>query len=106
MVVFEIREIYILKNIIVPLFSNLNVLQSKKLNDFNDWSILVNIYYLGYHLLPEGQILSNEIKNRWNNFRLSTSDRLNKNCKNLICSSLEITFENKNSVFITCSIRN
>jgi hypothetical protein len=65
---------------------------------------------VGYHLLPEGQILSNEIKNSWNNFRLSTSYRLNKNCKNLFlflfCSPLEITFENKNSVFITCSIRN
>jgi hypothetical protein len=95
MIVFEIREIEILKNTIVPLFSNLNVLKSKKLEDFNDWSILVNIYYLGYHLLPEGKILINEIKNGWNNFRLSTSDRLSKNIKNLTCSPFEVTIENK-----------
>jgi hypothetical protein len=55
---FEIIEIGNLKNIIVPLFSNLNVLKSKKLKDFNDWSILVNIYYLGYKLLPEGKIFN------------------------------------------------
>jgi glutaredoxin-related protein len=64
MVVFEIREIHVLKNIVVPLFSKVNVLQSKKIKDFNDWSILVNIYYLGYHLLPEGIAIINEIKNR------------------------------------------
>jgi LAGLIDADG endonuclease len=47
MVVFEINKIHVLKNIIVPLFSKLNVLHSKKLQDFKDWSILVNIYYFG-----------------------------------------------------------
>lgn len=93
MIVFEIREINILKNIIVPLFSNVNVLQSKKLKDFKDWSILVNIYYYGYHLLPEGKTLINLIKNRWNNFRLSTSERMNNT--NLTCSAFEVTFENK-----------
>jgi hypothetical protein len=95
MVVFEIREIHNLKNIIVPLFSKVNVLHSKKLKDFNDWTILVNIYYLGYHLLPEGIILNNEIKKRWNNFSLSTSKHLNNNIQNITCSPLEVTFENK-----------
>jgi hypothetical protein len=62
MVTFEIREINVLKKVILPLFSKPNILQSKKLKDFNDWSILVNIYYLGYHLLPEGIALITEIK--------------------------------------------
>ena len=56
---------------------------------------MVNIYYLGYHLLPEGIILTNEIKKRWNNFSLSTSKHLNNNIQNITCSPLEVTFENK-----------
>jgi hypothetical protein len=36
MVIFEITQIHILKNIIVPLFSKLNILKSKKLKDFYD----------------------------------------------------------------------
>ena len=34
--------------------------------------IIVNIYYLGYHLLEEGLNLINVIKNNWNDFRLTT----------------------------------
>ena len=101
MVVFEINKIHVLKNIIVPLFSKFNILQSKKLKDFNDWSILVNIYYFGYHLLPEGIYIINEIKNRWNNFRLSTFEKLNKNEKIITFSAFELSFENKlNNLFL------
>jgi hypothetical protein len=46
-VIFEITQIHILKNIIVPFFSEKNVLLSKKLKDFYDWAIIVNIYYHG-----------------------------------------------------------
>ena len=62
------------------------------MKDFKDWCILVNIYYLGYHLLDEGSALINEIKNNWNNFRLSTYPDLNQiveNKKNL--SSLDFS---------------
>src|SRR6266702_3719235 len=45
----------------------------ERIKDFNDWSIILDIYYYGYHLIPEGQTLITEIKNQWNNFRLSTS---------------------------------
>ena len=55
-------------------------MKSKKLKDFNDWSIVVDIYYFGYHLIPEGKFLITEIKSSWNNFRLSTSN-LNKKDK-------------------------
>lgn len=48
-------------------------MQSKKFKDFCDWSILVNIYFYGYHTLPEGISLINEIKYRMNNFRLTTN---------------------------------
>jgi hypothetical protein len=84
MVVLEINKIHVLKNVIIPLLasedatpyyknvSNFNILQSKKVKDFYDWSILVNIYYYGYHTLPEGISLTEYIKARMNNWRLST----------------------------------
>lgn len=96
MIVLAIREIGLLKNIIIPLFSK--ILRSKKLKDFNDWSILVNINYFGYHLIPEGKIIITEIKNRWNNFRLSNSDKLNK--KNNLITESDFEFKNKlNNLF-------
>ena len=47
-------------------------MKTKKFKDFNDWSFVVDIYYFGFHLLPECKLLITEIKNSWNNFRLST----------------------------------
>ena len=66
------------------------ILKTKKFKDFNDWSFVVDIYYFGYHLLPEGKLLITEIKNNWNNFRLSTHYLNNK--KNL---SINSNFEDK-----------
>ena len=54
------------------MFSNQNLLQSKKRKDFDSWSVLVNIYYLGYHLLPEGKHLISEIQKSLNKFRFSS----------------------------------
>lgn len=91
-VVLEIYKIQTLKNLILPLFSSprrgdnpllgarretrditdFNPLQSKKVKDFNDWSILVNVNYYGYHTIPEGISLIEKIKSRMNNYRLST----------------------------------
>ena len=39
---------------------------------------MVELYYLGYHLLPQGKSLINEIKSRWNNFRLSSKTRISE----------------------------
>jgi hypothetical protein len=50
----DITDIHILKNKIVPIFythKGIGILKSKKLKDFNDWSIVVDIYYFGYHLI-------------------------------------------------------
>ncbi|CAL1705858.1 unnamed protein product [Somion occarium] len=75
--VLEIINIHILHNVIIPIFSvkceGFQILQSKKLKDFNDWFIVVKIYYNGYHILAEGISLINDIKSNWNNFRLSTN---------------------------------
>lgn len=48
-----------------------SVLQTKKLKDFCAWSIIVIIVFYGYHRLPEGISIINEIKLSLNNFRLT-----------------------------------
>ena len=58
----DITETQFLKNSILPIYSKAGILRSKKLKDFNDWSIVVLIYYFGYHLLPEGKLLITDIK--------------------------------------------
>lgn len=85
MVVLEFNNIHNLKNVIIPFYKNngyatnfsgwlrQSILKSKKYLDFCDWSILVNICYYGYHKLPLGIDLFCQIKERMNNFRLSSN---------------------------------
>lgn len=70
----EVNSIKELKYIIIPLMND--KLRTLKLLDFKMWSHLVNIYYNGYHLLPEGVVVFNKIKLTMNKYRLI-------NCKNL-----------------------
>jgi len=74
--------VHALKNKILSLCSRSDILKSKKFKDFKDWSILIDIYYLGYHLLPEGKLLINEIKKGWNNFRLPSNDTAAEQIRN------------------------
>jgi hypothetical protein len=87
MVTLEITNIHILNNVIVPFYNKndsfpthkgrgLKILQSKKYLDFVDWSLLVYIFYYGYHRLPEGISLIKEIQTSMNNYRLTTSAKL------------------------------
>ena len=95
----DITDIHILKKkSIVPLNSKDGKLKTKKFKDFNDWSFVIDIYYFGYHLLPEGKLLITEIKNSWNNFRLSTHYLNNK--KNL---SINYNFEDKYKTLFSLS---
>jgi hypothetical protein len=79
-VTLDYTNIHLLKNVVVPLFSTklneFKLLNSKKEKDFNDWAILVDIKYYGYHNIPEGVSLFKEIISQWNNFRLSTNAEL------------------------------
>lgn len=76
--VIDIRNIHLLKNFIIPIFKvknnitglMLDSLMTKKLQDFNDWCILVYICYYGYNRLSDSLPIINEIKSSWNNFRL------------------------------------
>jgi hypothetical protein len=102
-VVLDITRIIILK-IFVDKYINASF-YTKKFLDFKDWSIIVNLNYLGYHLLPEGNLLINKIKSRINNFRLSTNTNLtnDKNISNLDLEinkvfSMQAPYEIKNGV--------
>jgi len=82
-------------------------LQSKKFKDFCDWSILVNISFYGYHSLPEGISLINDIKARMNNFRLTTNKSIiNTACLNNTVSSLESKISNLFSLPAPYEIKN
>jgi hypothetical protein len=63
------------------------------------------LYSFGYLLLPEGKLLITEIKNSWNNFRLSTHYLNNK--KNLsINSNFEVKFKTLFSLSSPYEIKN
>ena len=76
--VIDIHNIHLLKNLIMPIFKvrdnitglMIYSLKTKKLQDFNDWCILVYIFYYGYNRLSESISIINEIRLSWNNFRL------------------------------------
>jgi hypothetical protein len=61
-----------LRNVLVPLFSNLNWL-TKKFLDFEDWREVLNLKDKGYHLIPEGKDIILKIIAQMNNNRLSTN---------------------------------
>jgi hypothetical protein len=48
-VCLDILNIYLLRNVFVPLYSKEEILKTKKFKDFRNRSILVDIYYFGYH---------------------------------------------------------
>lgn len=68
-VILEINTTNVLMNIIIPLFNS--GMLTKKSIDFKDWSIIVNLAYLGYHTLPEGEELIHLIISCMNNHRLN-----------------------------------
>jgi hypothetical protein len=69
--VLTVNKIKCLKNFIDK-YQNLEEVKfyTKKYLDFKDWSVIVNLCYLGYHLLPEGKSLINKLKSQMNNYRL------------------------------------
>jgi hypothetical protein len=57
--------------------NNFSILQTKKLQDFCHWSNIVTIIFYGYHTLPQGISIINEIKHCINSFRLTTNLKSN-----------------------------
>lgn len=108
-VVLEINKINSLKNNILTKYGNqesgLLSFYTKKSKDFEDWSIIVNLYYLGYHLLPEGKSLIFKLKSRMNNFRLTSninniSEFINLNEEIFSVFAMPSPYEIKNGVRI------
>lgn len=74
--ILEVNQAGYLANVIIPMFSHLTWYTKKGL-DFSDWSIITDLYWHGYHLLPEGSSLILLLKSRMNNYRLSTDPDYN-----------------------------
>ena len=72
----DYREIVFLKTVVAVILTSeenhVKLFNTKKARDFEDWLKLLDIFYFGYHTLPEGMALVNKITSNWNNFRLST----------------------------------
>jgi len=103
--VLEITKISTLLKFVNKYNNKNSDLFSFKTKKYYDWSIIVNLYYLGYHLLPEGKSLIIKIKSRMNNYRLSTYTSLNneENFENLEIEknkvlALAAPFEIKNGI--------
>lgn len=84
-VILEINNISVLMNIIIPIFNEGMI--TKKSFYFKDWSIIVNITYLGYHTLSEGKELINLIRSCMNNYRLNQV--IDSDVENLIQDKLK-----------------
>ena len=74
-VVLEVNKIKELIEVLIPLMYNNNIiiLKSLKSQDFSLWLKLVDIYYKGYHTIPEGSYLFSAIKLHINIFRMTTN---------------------------------
>lgn len=68
-VILDISNIYYFKSVFIPLFKNLNFHTNKYFN-FCIWCYIVDLYYLGYHLILEGKSLIKEIKSFMNKRKL------------------------------------
>lgn len=73
----EVNKIKQLKEIIIPIMHHR--LKTIKRMDFKMWLHLINIYYMGYHVLPEGKAIFNLIKLVMNKYRLTSNAHLLKN---------------------------
>ena len=83
--------------------NDFSLLQTKKIKDFYDWSIIVIIVFYGYNRLFEGISIINELKNGINNSRLTThSIKLDNylfiNSKLLYIFSLSTPYVIKNGI--------
>lgn len=79
-IVLEVNQVKKLLYIIIPLMYDDDklILKSSKSYDFIQWKKLVDLYYKGYHTLPEGKIVFDGIKSHINKYRLTTNLLLKK----------------------------
>ena len=91
LVALEVNRIKELTQVLIPLMydSDTIILKSLKSKDFTLWLYLVNIYYKGYHTIPEGHYLFGAIKLHINKFRLTTNTNLLDNMQRISIYEIE-----------------
>nr|YP_009370187.1 cytochrome c oxidase subunit III [Bryoria tenuis]ARO90291.1 cytochrome c oxidase subunit III [Bryoria tenuis] len=91
LVVLEVNRIKELIEVLIPLMydSDTIILKSLKSKDFSLWLNLINIYYKGYHTIPEGHYLFGAIKLHINKYRLTTNTYLLDNMQRLSIYEIE-----------------
>jgi cytochrome c oxidase subunit 3 len=95
-VILDISDIPYFKFVFIPLFKNLNFHTNKYL-DFCNWCYIVDLYYLGYHLILEGKSLITEIKSVMNKGRLIN---MNKNVEIKNINTKVVNLLNKSSPYV------
>lgn len=65
------------------------LLKSLKSNDFSLWLHLINIYYKGYHTIPEGKYVFDAIKFHINRYRITTNASLLGNMQRISIYEIE-----------------
>lgn len=90
-IVLEVNKIKELKGVLIPLLYNNNtiLLKSLKSNDFLLWLNLTDIYYKGYHTIPEGKYIFDAIKLHINKYRITTNTNLLDNVQLISVSEIQ-----------------
>lgn len=90
-IVLEVNKIKELKGVLIPLLYNNNtiLLKSLKSNDFLLLLNLTDIYYKGYHTIPEGKYIFDAIKLHINKYRMTTNTNLLDNVQLISVSEIQ-----------------
>ena len=90
-IVLEVNRIKELKEVLIPLMydNDTILLKSLKSNDFSLWLNLINIYYKGYHTIPEGKYVFDAIKLHINRYRITTNTSLLDNMQRIYIYEIE-----------------
>jgi len=90
-IVLEVNRIKELKEVLIPLIydNDTILLKTLKSEDFCLWLNLINIYYKGYHTIPEGIYVFNAIKLHINRYRITTNISLLDNMQRISIYEIE-----------------
>ncbi len=90
-IVLEVNRIKELKEVLIPLIYNNDtiLLKTLKSEDFSLWLNLINIYYKGYHTIPEGKYVFDAIKLHINKYRITTNISLLNNVQRISIYEIE-----------------
>ena len=91
-IVLEVNKIKELKDILIPLMydNGTILLKTLKYKDFYLWLNLIDIYYKGYHTLPEGKYIFDAIKLHINKYRITTNFSLFENKQQISLSNIYV----------------